>query len=415
MFTRLRNRFLILNMVIISCMLLVAFFAIYSFTYQNICRDIHKEMDNVSKFYDKPDSERKDKQHPYPMSTTYLQPGLSLSFELKTDSLWNITAIDSIFEMKDNFYDRAKNKVAFTPEHNGLFNLDGYKWFYAVQNLEPGYSIIYLDVTSQFTILSNLIITFIAVGLFMLIIIFFMSRFFANRYIAPVKEAFHKQKQFIADASHELKTPLTIIHTNTDLLLTSPEETIQSQAKWIHHIQSETERMKTLTNNLLYLTEMEDAQASISMSFAPFNISEVVESVILIMEAVIYEKNISLRYDIEPSITFQGNKEQIKQLCIILLDNAIKYTAPKGTITLQLNKRHTDILLTVSNTGEGIMSEHLDRIFDRFYRADPSRSRENGGYGLGLAIAKSIVDQHKGKIYAKSTLHAHTTFYVQLP
>ncbi|MFK7692582.1 sensor histidine kinase [Paenibacillus sp. HJGM_3] len=133
------------------------------------------------------------------------------------------------------------------------------------------------------------------------------------------------------------------------------------------------------------------------------------------MEAVIFEKELTFRYEIEPDLFVRGNSEQLKQVVMILLDNAIKYTNPKGSISLTLAKRHHDILLTETNTGQGIAPEHLDRIFDRFYRADPSRSRKHGGYGLGLAIAKSIVEQHKGKLYAKTVPNETTSFYVHLP
>lgn len=227
-----------------------------------------------------------------------------------------------------------------------------------------------------------------------------------------MKEAFNKQKQFIADASHELKTPLAVINTNADVLLANSDDTIHNQIKWLHHIKSETERMKTLTGDLLYLTEMEDSR--VGLMFTNFNVSESVESVILTMEAIVYEKDISLTYEIEAGLTVRGSSEQIKQVVMILMDNAIKYTKPKGSISLTLQQRHSEILLVVTNTGEGIPSEHLGRIFDRFYRANQSRSRKSGGYGLGLAIAKSIIEQHKGKIYAKSVLNEATSFYVQL-
>lgn len=411
MFNKLRNRFLIMNLVIITFIMLGAFAIIYTITYENVCRDIDKELYSVSKFYSKPERDQGNQNTQPLISTTNLQPGLSLTFELQTDRQWNIIAKDSIFDIENELYDLAKDKVASNPSESGRFNLNGYKWEYTVQPTETGFTIIYLDVTSKLRIVTYLVYTLIAVGMVMFIIIFFVSRFFANRYIAPVKEAFNKQKQFIADASHELKTPLTVINTNADVLLSNSEDTIHNQSKWLHRIKSETDRMKTLTGDLMYLTEMDEARAS--MIFAPFNISEAVESVILTMEAVIFEKNLSLCYEIEPNLTVRGNMEQIKQVVMILLDNAINYTNTKGSITLKLKKRHHDILLTVANTGEGIASKHLGKIFDRFYRTDPSRSRQHGGYGLGLAIAKSIVEQHKGKIYVKSTLNDKTTFYVQ--
>lgn len=162
----------------------------------------------------------------------------------------------------------------------------------------------------------------------MLVALFFVSRYFANRSIQPVREAFDKQKQFIADASHELKTPLSIINTNADVLLAAGEETIRSQEKWLHYIKSETERMTRLSNDLLYLTEMEDSRDH--PLFAKFDLSEAVETIILTMEAVIFEKELILDYDIEPAITVYGNREQIKQVVMILLDSAINIRTPRG-------------------------------------------------------------------------------------
>lgn len=418
MFSKLRNRFLIANLVIISFIMLLAFASIYTITFQNVQRDIDMELHKVSDFYLKPGvkkGEPRQGDHPPQESKVNANPSpeRSVSFLLQTDAQWNIVATNSRFDMEAEFYDLAINKAASNNSDDGQFKLDGNTWAYIVQKNDTGYSVVYLDVTARQNILTNLVYTFSVVGLIMLIVIYFTSRFFANRSIAPVKEAFNKQKQFIADASHELKTPLAVINTNADVLLSNSEDTIHNQSKWLHRIKSETDRMKTLTNDLLYLTEMDDSRAT--MIFTNFNMSESVESVILTMEAVMFEKNISLNYEIEPNLTLHGNSEQIKQVVMILLDNAIKYTNAKGSISLTFKKRHNDIMLKVTNTGEGISPEHLERIFDRFYRADPSRSRKHGGYGLGLAIAKSIVEQHKGKIHAKSVVNETTSFYVQLP
>lgn len=420
MFSKLRNRFLIVNLVIISCMMLLAFAAIYFITYQNVHHDIEMELNRVTESYFKPDGKMGNGKsgpnggpHQQDMYGGNPPPERSVSFQLQTDAKWNITTTNSRFDMDTEFYSQAISKVASSSSVDGHFTLDDNDWAYSVQKKDNGYSVVYLDVTAQQKIITNLIYTFTLVGLIMLIVIFFTSRFFANRSIAPVKEAFLKQKQFIADASHELKTPLAVINTNADVLLANSEDTIDQQAKWLHRIKSETERMKTLTNDLLYLTEMDDSRAS--MIYATFNGSDAIESVILTMEAVVFEKDISLTYEIEPNLNLHGSSEQIKQVVMILLDNAIKYTNAKGAISLTFKKHHHEHLLTVTNTGEGISPEHLERIFDRFYRADPSRSRKHGGYGLGLAIAKSIVEQHKGKIYAKSVPNELTSFYMQLP
>ncbi|MFC4100311.1 sensor histidine kinase [Paenibacillus xanthanilyticus] len=422
MFNRLRNRFLLMNMIIITFIMFVAFGTIYTITYRNVQNDIRMDLHRMA------DSSRKmdglgqgQGQGGPPKQEGDFQGGefqggnggpRFVAFEAKTDADWRITEKSSRFELDDSLYAEAVEHAAASRDDEGQFTIDGTRWAYSVMAIPTGYSIFCMDVTPQQNILTNLIYTFSAVALVMLGVIYLASRYFAGRSIAPVKEAFEKQKQFIADASHELKTPLAVINTNADVLLANGEDTINDQAKWLHHIKSETERMKTLTNDLLYLTQMDDARAS--MIHVPFDLSDAVDGVILTMEAVFFEKELTLEYEIEPGLTVTGSSEQMKQVVMILLDNALKYTNPHGSIQLSLKRHHGHIQLAVSNSGPGIASEHLDRIFDRFYRADASRARQLGGYGLGLAIAKSIVEQHRGKITAKSVPNELTTFTVQL-
>lgn len=424
MFNRLRNRFLLMNMVIITIIMLVAFASIYTITYQNTKRDIDMELHRTADFYRKGEGmsgggkprQGQDGDRP-PQQMNGGGPGSfaerSVSFALRTDGQWRLVSTDSRYDMDDAFYATALRRAKTNPADSGRFTEGDTRWAYSVEPAPSGYTITYMDVTAQENILTNLIYTFSAVGLVMLAVIYAASRYFAGRSIAPVRDAFDRQKRFIADASHELKTPLAVINTNADVLLANEGDTIAAQAKWLHHIKSETERMKTLTNDLLYLTEMEDARAR--TVYVPFDVSDAVEGVLLTMEAVIFEQDLALEYDIEPGLMTVGSAEQIKQVVMILLDNAVKYNAPKGAISLSLKRQHHHAQLAVANTGAGIPAEHLDRIFDRFYRADASRSRLQGGYGLGLAIAKSIVEQHKGRISAKSVPGERTTFTVTLP
>jgi two-component system sensor histidine kinase CiaH len=203
------------------------------------------------------------------------------------------------------------------------------------------------------------------------------------------------------------------LNTNVDVLLSNSEDTISNQSKWLYYIKSESERMAKLTNDLLYLTQMDTSNNK--MIFSDFDLSQAVENVILTIEAVIFEHNISLEYDIEPDLIIHGNCEQLREVVMILLDNALKYTNEAGSVKVSLKKHNNDALLTVINTGKGISEEHLERIFDRFYRTDSSRTRNSGGYGLGLAIAKAIIHQHSGRIYAKSTVNESTSFCIELP
>lgn len=453
MFTKLRNRFLMMNLITISLMMLVAFTAIYVITYRDVQRDIHIELMKVTDNYQrilggsgktgnwdtpdtsapsdtldpmdssdpldpvrpgnsKPDRQFDNGDRPPLMDRGGAPAERSVSFMLLTDKDWKILSTESPFEMDSDMVELALQEAVDQDRETGKFSLDGSRWIFNVRPTLDGNLVVFLEITSRQNILTNLVYTFAAVGLAMLIALYFASRYFANRSITPVKEAFDKQKQFIADASHELKTPLAIIHTNADVLLSNSEDTIRDQSKWLHYIKSETERMSKLTGDLLYLTEMDHTRSSVL--YTPFDLSETVEQMILTMEAVLFEKELLLEYDIDPGIRVHGNSEQIKQVIMILLDNAIKYTNPGGTVALELSQPHGEAVLSVSNTGEGIAPEHLARIFDRFYRTDASRSRKQGGHGLGLAIAKSIIDQHRGKIYAKSTPGVSTTFYIHL-
>lgn len=411
MFKQLRNKFLILNLVIISVVMILSFTTIYLITYNNERKEINMQLNRISENTRKPIDISKDQKPNF--DNFIAPPEHTVSFTLLIDGNGIITDTISIFDMDKEFYESAK-KIALSKETNsGNFKLDGTNWTFIKKPTYDGYKITFLDITSRQAILTKLIYTFSIVSLITLVAIFFISRFFANKSIAPIREAFDKQKQFIADASHELKTPLAVINTNVDVLLSNGEDPINAQSKWLHYIKSEVERMTKLTNDLLYLTQVN--YSDVKMIYSGFNMSDTVESIILTMEAVIYENNILLDYAIEPNLTTYGNSEQIKQVVMILLDNALKYTDTKGKINLTLKREYNNIVLSLTNTGKGIPEEHLDRIFDRFYRIDKSRSRNSGGYGLGLAIAKTIVEQHGGKISVKSVLNESTSFKIELP
>ena len=253
--------------------------------------------------------------------------------------------------------------------------------------------------------LFQLLKTLVLIGFISLIVLLFISIYLTNKSIVPIKETFEKQKQFIADASHELKTPLAIIKTNTSLVLSHPDDTIKNQSKWINYINLQTE--------MLSLAKMDTAENKLPLS--PINISKIVESMILMFDAVIYENNIELETNISKNLFINGDKESLKKLFSIIMDNAIKHTNKNGNITVSLFSDKNKVKMIIRNTGEGIEPEHLERIFERFYRVDSSRDRETGGYGLGLSIASSIVKQHKGKIYAKSNIGEFTSFIVEIP
>ncbi|MPM36368.1 Adaptive-response sensory-kinase SasA [bioreactor metagenome] len=411
MFKELRNKFLMLNLIIITVTMIIAFSTIYLITYNDVKRDIDLELHKISDMNKK---QKDNMKEPIPNFNSMEPPkDRSLSFTIILDNQGKTLSTLSIFDMEEEFYEKAKEKALSSTIDKGKFKLEDNHWAFLKISYMDGYRLVFLDITRQEAILTNLILTFLAVALLMLVVIFFISRFFANKAIAPISEAFEKQKQFIGDASHELKTPLAVINTNVDVLLSNGEDSINSQKKWLNYIKSEVERMSKLTNDLLYLTQMD--YSDIKMIFSNFNLSETVENVILTMEAVIFENNIVFNYNIDENLIVHGNNEQIKQVIMILLDNALKYTELNGNIDLSLKRVNGNAVLSITNTGQGISEVHLTRIFDRFYRIDKSRERKSGGYGLGLSIAKAILEQHDGKIYAKSIMNQSTTFTVELP
>lgn len=411
MFRELRNKFLMLNLIIITVTMIIAFSTIYLITYNDVKRDIDLELHKISDMNKK---QKDNMKEPIPNFNSMEPPkDRSLSFTIILDNKGKILSTLSIFDMEEEFYEKAKEKALSSNIDKGKFKLEDNHWAFLKISYMDGYRFVFLDITRQQTILTNLILTFLAVALLMLVVIFFISRFFANKAIAPIREAFEKQKQFIGDASHELKTPLAVINTNVDVLLSNGEDSINSQKKWLNYIKSEVERMSNLTNDLLYLTQMD--YSDIKMIFSNFNLSETVENVILTMEAVIFENNIVFNYNIDENLIVHGNNEQIKQVIMILLDNALKYTELNGNIDLSLKRVNGNAVLSITNTGQGISEEHLTIIFDRFYRIDKSRERKSGGYGLGLSIAKAILEQHGGRVYVKSIINQSTTFTVELP
>ena len=224
--------------------------------------------------------------------------------------------------------------------------------------------------------------------------------------IKPVEESFEKQKTFIADASHELKTPLAVIMASSESL-----ETDKNSKKLVDNIKNESERMNKLIANLLDLAKLENNSKK---SFTEINLSKTIEKSVLTFESLSFEKNVLLDYDIEENITLSCDQDEIKQLVSILMDNAIKHSEKDSKIFVKLKKEKNSVLLEVKNKGDEIPKGEEEKIFERFYRVDKSRNRKENRYGLGLAIAKGVVEKHLGKISATSK-DGYTTFTVILP
>lgn len=290
--------------------------------------------------------------------------------------------------------------------------LRDYALRYYKQKTPAGWRIAYADLSMENSTMAKLIRNLLIIGFSSLLVFFFISILMARWAVAPVEKAWNQQRQFVADASHELKTPLTVILSNVDMLLSHQEQKEPQNRKWSENIKAESVRMKGLVDDLLCLAQSDNVRAAEVP--VKTDLSYLVTDCVLMFEPAIYESGKSLEYHVAENLSVIGNPNKLKQLTEILLDNALKYSREDGSISIELQPAAgKSIRLMVSSSGEAIPPDQIDRIFERFYRVDPSR-QNNGGHGLGLAIAQSITEEHKGKIWAESTKGINS-FYVQLP
>ena len=257
------------------------------------------------------------------------------------------------------------------------------------------------DTTFKMSIFTGLIGTLILGVISFILAYFFMK---------PVREAHEREKRLLADASHELKTPVAIIMSDLDVINNNNSKTVSSQQKWIDSIKKQNERMDYLIKEILKYSKLDSLKGEKEV----FNLSSVVDEEVLIDEALAFENKVTIESNIQPDINYFGIKSLLRKLVDVLLDNAIKYNRKGGHIYISLTQKGKRVILEMKNNGNAIASENLDKIFERFYKVDKSRKQgDNKSFGLGLSIAKSIVDLHKGKIEVESKEDL-TTFRVTL-
>ena len=313
------------------------------------------------------------------------------------------------FDLTDREYIQNIVNAALASEEK-TEELEEYQLRFLKEKTPMGYTIVFSDTTTESATLKNLysvcgLIFFVAMGVFLGI-----SIFLSNWVIKPVATAWDQQRQFVADASHELKTPLSVIMANAELL-EHADTADEDRSKFSRNILSMTYQMRALVENLLEMARVDNG--TLNMQFAALDFSELVSDAVLSFQLLYEEKGQTLQSRIPEGLTLQGSQQHLYQVMDILLDNALKYSVPGGHTNAELKRIGHSCLLTVANTGEPISREDLTNIFKRFYRVDKARSL-NGSYGLGLSIAQAIVEAHKGKIWAESD-NGYNTFFVQLP
>jgi len=288
-----------------------------------------------------------------------------------------------------------------------------YDLSYSMRQTPEGTKIAFVDRSYETSNIRSLLLWsllgFVAAWLAFLFLVWRLSSWVFR----PVEEAWSQQRQFIADASHELKTPLTVILANLRILGNHREDTIANQMRWIESSDQEALRMKKLVSDMLLLAR-NDADETQPLATEPVLFSDVVLGAILSFESVALDNSLRIHDEITPDIVVDGDKAQLEELVGILLDNACKYAAPESVISVRLTRQERSVHLAVHNKGDAFDDDAIAHLFERFYRLDQSRTRQTGGYGLGLAIADSICQRHQGHISAANEDEG-VTFHVTLP
>ena len=400
MLKKLRLKFILINMTIVTLMLGVIFGLLYYSTSRNLERDSIQMMENLAFSHAKPGPQNK------PRGNVHL-PYFSILIDHEGRA---IAADGNFFDLSDR--EQLNSILALTYDTGARSGvLKDYRLRFLRSETPMGPRIVFADMTSEQSTLQNLIRTFSMLGSAAFLVFLVISIFLAHWAVRPVELAWQQQKQFVADASHELKTPLTVIMTDAELLHASdcPETDREPLSG---SILSMSYQMRGLVENLLDLARIDNG--SVKEEYSTVSFSVIVSEAAMTFEPVFFEKGLPLRYEIEPDIQINGIPSHLKQLVGILLDNAGKYASPGGEIIVNLNRgMHKHCLLEVSNQGELISDEDLKNLFKRFYRADKVRSM-NHSYGLGLSIAQSIAEEHRGKIWCESR-DGYNRFYVEIP
>ncbi len=314
-------------------------------------------------------------------------------FTIRADASRVVTQIDTghiaaVTSSQAREYAEQALSSGRTSGYNGYYK-------YLITETASGYLVVFVDCRSQMQTGMTFLAASLVIALACLLLVFLLVNVFSRRAIRPVVESMDKQKRFITDAGHEIKTPLAVISANTEVL-----ELTNGQNEWTRSIRNQVKRLGDLVQQLLTLAGMEEGKSQ--TVFADFSLSDAVLTAAEPFATVAGAQCKRFALDIRPGLRLHGDESAVRALVSILVDNAVKYSNEGGEIRVSLTGNGKTSTLEVYNTGDRLPQGDLSRLFDRFYREDSSRSRETGGYGLGLSIAQAIVAAHKGKITAQN-------------
>lgn len=399
MIKRLRFKFVCINMAIVTAMLYVIFSLIIFFMGLGMQIQNRNMMQNILENAFRPDWEMRDWREDW-------RP----FFIVRIGPRGEMAAFDGSFfeEIEEKQVRSIAREAMELEEESGT--LVKQKLRFQKRDTPNGRIIAFSDMSAEMRTMENLIRTCLFIGIISFLSFLVISYLLARWAVRPVETAWNQQRQFVADASHELKTPLTVIMTNAELLQ-SPTYDESQRRGMLDSILTMSHQMRGLVESLLELARVDNGGTK--MAFQELDLSELVSEGLLPFEPVYFEKDLLLESAIEAGIRVKGSASHLRQVLDILLDNGAKYTIPGSRVLVKLHRQGSHVLLSVANPGEAISREDLKNIFKRFYRIDKARAM-NHSYGLGLSIADSIVREHKGKIWAESG-NGLNTFFVQLP
>lgn len=400
MIKRLRLKFICINMAIVTIMLCAIFLTVLRFVRTNLERESIRMMQTVATEPVRagpPDKPPSGVHLPY----FILQVGQNGELIVSGGEYYDLSDKEFLYALIEQTAS-SQERVGLLPSYNLRF----------CKVVTPEVQcIVFADVSSEINAMHHLYKGCLAVGGVSFLLFLFLSFLLARWAVRPVDQAWKQQRQFVSDASHELKTPLTVILTNAEMLQTTQADAAD-RAQFLENILIMSRQMRELIENLLDLARVDNGIPMQERTHV--DLSALVSRVVLPFEPVYFEQGLEIVTQVETGIVVRGSEAHLNQMVSVFLDNAQKYALSPGAVTVKLKKclgRHC--LLSVSNPGAPISPEDLQNIFKRFYRADKARGRD-GSYGLGLSIAERIVREHGGKIWAESA-HGMNTFYVQFP
>lgn len=395
MIQKLKRKFVAITMALMTVMLCLILALVLYFTQSSLEQNAYQRLQNMAASDLRPGRPGENAGPPtFTMVVTHRGELL-----ISGSSYYDLTDRDYLLELARDAMS-AKRDTGKLADHDLRFFRE---------EITAGIRISFADMSHERQTMKSLVLGCAMVGLASLVGLFGISWLLARWAVRPVERAWQQQKQFVADASHELKTPLTVITTNAELLL-QPEGDAGDRQRFSANILTMARQMRRLVEGLLELARGDNAGGNMPM--APLDLTALVEESCLIFEPLAFENGLGLETGLTPAVQVTGSIGHLRQVIEVLLDNAVKYAAAPGTIRVALSAQSGFCRLMVANPGPQIPKEELEKIFHRFYRGDQART--GGSFGLGLSIARSIVEAHRGRIWAESG-EGVNRFFVQLP